>query len=184
MRNWPTWIPNPTAWMSAILLILLFRGISVVIRIIFEMGELLMAISLKLKILLYFVALLSPILAIALAHHLLHLFLDRYAPNSRSPGMSATEGLFPSLMSWWEGFYGWMAISLAMLVSSMIQFIFLPSPSFNSLYNLLAWWDELRDLFTLPTLYRVVAAAYLYQFEYLVRHHLMAIGSGTQSERE
>jgi hypothetical protein len=85
-------------------------------------------------------------------------------------------------MSWWEGFYGWMAIALALAVSSMIEII--SSSSFNSLYNLLGWWDELRDLFTLPTLYRVITAAYLYQFEYLVRNHLMAVGSGTQSHRE
>jgi hypothetical protein len=181
MRNWPAWIPNPTAWMSAILLILLFRGISVVIRIIFQMGEPLMAISPKLRVLLYLAALLSPIVAIAVAHHWLHMFLDRYAPHTRSPGMSATEGLLPSLMSWWEGFYGWMAIALAVLVSSMIQVI--SSPSFNSLYDTLAWWDELRDLFTLPTLYRVIIAAYLYQFEHLVRHHLMAVGSTTESNQ-
>jgi hypothetical protein len=181
MRNWPAWIPNPTAWMSAILLILLFRGIFVVIRIIFQIGEPLMAISPKLRFLLYFATLLSPILVIAVAHHLLHMFLDHYAPSSRSPGMSQTEGLLPSLMSWWEGFYGWMAIGLAIVVSGLIQIIFLPS--FNSLYDMLAWWDELRDLFTLPTLYRVITAAYLYQFEYLVRNHLMAVGAGTQSER-
>ena len=179
MRNWPAWIPNPTAWMSAILLILLFRGISVVIRIIFQLSEPLMAISPKLRILLYFAALLSPILVIAVAHHLLHMFLDRYAPHTRSPGMRATEGLLPSLMSWWEGFYGWMAIALALVVSSIIQVIFFPS--FNSLYERLAWWDELRDLFTLPTLYRVITVAYLYQFESLVRYHLMAVGSATES---
>jgi len=182
MRNWPAWIPNPTSWMSAILLILLWRGIAVVIRMIFQMSELLMETSPKLRFLLYFAALLSPILVIAVAHHLLHMVLDHYAPSSRSPGMTRTEGLLPTLMSWWEGFYGWMAIALAVVVSSMIQVISLPS--FNSLYDLLAWWDELRDLFTLPTLYRVITAAYLYQFEHLVRHHLMAVGSGTQSNQE
>jgi hypothetical protein len=168
--------------MSAVLLILLFRGISVVIRIIFQMGDSLMAVSPKLRILLYFAALLSPILMIAIAHHLLQIVLDRYFPNTRSPEISSNLGLLPTLMSWWEGFYGWMAIALAIVVSGMIEII--SSPSFNSLYDMLAWWDELRDLFTLPTLYRVITAAYLYQFEYLVRHHLMAVGSGTQSEEE
>ncbi|HEY9672985.1 MAG TPA: hypothetical protein V6D11_16195 [Waterburya sp.] len=182
MRNWPTWIPNPTSWMNAILLILLVRGIAVAIRIIFEYGYSLLEISQKLRIFLYFSALLSPILVIAVAHHLLHLFLDRYAPSSRSPGMSTVEGFLPTLMSWWEGFYGWMAIALAIVVSFMIEILF--SRSYNSLYELLAWWDELKDLFTLPTLYRVITAAYLYQFEYLVRNHLMAIGSTTQSNHE
>ena len=182
MRNWPNWIPSATAWMSAILLILLVRGLSVVLRIIFQQGESLMAISPKLRIILYFAALLSPILVIAVAHHLLQIVLDRYFPNTRSPEISSDLGQLPTLMSWWEGFYGWMAIALALAVSSMIEIIF--SSSFNSLYDLLGWWDELRDLFTLPTLYRVITAAYLYQFEYLVRNHLMTVGSGTQSYRE
>ena|SRR4028118_452415 len=100
MRDWTAWIPSPTAWMSAVLLILLFRGISVVIRIIFQMGDSLMAVSPKLRILLYFAALLSPILMIAIAHHLLQIFLDRYFPNTRSPEISSNLGLLPSLMSW------------------------------------------------------------------------------------
>ncbi|HEY9666851.1 MAG TPA: hypothetical protein V6C91_08595, partial [Coleofasciculaceae cyanobacterium] len=136
----------------------------------------------KLRFLLYFAALMSPILVIAVAHHFLHRVLDRYAPNTRSLGMSNVEGFLPTLMSWWEGFYGWMVIALALAVSSMIEVILSPLP--HSFYYLLAWWDELRDLFTLPTLYRVVTAAYLYQFEYLVRHHLMAVGSATDSNRE
>ena len=182
MRNWLVWIPNPNSWMSAILLILLVRGIAVVIRIIFQYGYFLMELSPKLKIILYFLALLSPILVIAVAHHLLHMFLDRYAPTNRALGMNRAEGLLPTLMSWWEGFYGWMTITLALVVSSMIEILF--SSSLNSLYNLLGWWDELRDLFTLPALYRVIIAAYLYQFEYLVRNHLIALGSGTQSHQE
>ncbi len=181
MRNWPNWIPSATAWMSAILLILLVRGLSVVIRIIFQQGESLMAISPKLRIILYFAALLSPILVIAVAHHLLQIVLDRYFPNTRSPEISSDLGQLPTLMSWWEGFYGWMAIALAMVVSGMIQVI--SSPSFNSLYDMLGWWDELKDLFTLPTLYRVITAAYLYQFESIVRHHLMAVGSASHSNQ-
>jgi hypothetical protein len=179
MRNWRAWIPSPNSWMNAILLILLWRGIAVVIRIIFQQGDSLMAISPRLRLLLYFSALLSPILVIAIVHHWLHQFIDRFFPNTRSPEMSRTEGVLPTLMSWWEGFYGWMAIALAIVVSSMIQII--SSPSFNFLYDLLAWWDELRELFTLPTLYQLITAAYLYEFEHLVRHHLMSVGSATQS---
>lgn len=80
-------------------------------------------------------------------------------------------------MSWWEGFYGWMAIALAIVVSSMIQVISLPSS--HSFYDMLGWWNELKDLFTLPTLYQVITAAYLYQFEYLVRNHLMSVGANS-----
>lgn len=179
MRNLPipNWIPAPTAWMSSILLILLMRGQALLIRIILQMAGQLMAISPKMQIVLYFAALLSPILVVAVAHHVLQLILDRYYPNTRSPESSSQPGQFPSLMSWWEGFYGWMAIALALVVSSMIEVIF--SPSLNSFYEMLGWWNELRDLFTLPTLYRVITVAYLYQFEHLVRNHLMSVGSNS-----
>lgn len=174
MRNWPDWIPSPTAWMSSLLLIILMRGLAVLVRIIFQMGDSVMAVSPKLRIVLYFVALLSPIFVIAIAHHLLNLILERFYPNTRPPEISSTLGQSPGLMSWWEGFYGWMTIALAMVVSTMIQVISLPS---DDLYNMLGWWNELKDLFTLPTLYQVIAAAYLYQFEHLVREHLMSVGS-------
>lgn len=178
MRNLPNWIPSLTAWMSSLLLILLMRGLAVLIRVIFQMGEPIIAVSPKLRFVLYCAALLSPILIITIAHHLLQIILERFYPDTRSPEISADAGQFPGLMSWWEGFYGWMAISLAMVVSSMIQVIFLPLPDS---YDLLGWWNELKDLFTLPTLYQVITAAYLYQFEHLVRNHLLSVGANSES---
>ena len=179
MRNLPTWIPNPNAWMSAVLLILLIRGISAVISIIIQMGEPLIEISPKLRIVLYFLALLSPILVIAVIHHWLHIFLDRFFPNTRSPEMGNPQGFFPGLMSWWEGLYGWQAIALAMLVSTAVTIIFLPS--FSSLYQLLDWWDEVKSFFMIPMFIRLVTVAYLYQLEHLVRQHLLSIGSANNS---
>lgn len=183
MNNWPKWIPNPNAWMSAILLILLLRGLAVVIRIIFQMGGSLMEVSPRLQILLYFAALLSPILVVTVTHHVLHIFLDRFYPNTVSPEMGRNQGILPNLMSWWEGFYAWMSFYLAFLVSSFIEFIFF-YPGFKSAYGMLEWWDELRDLFTVYTLIRVIITAYLYQFDYLVRRHLMSVGSATSSSRQ
>jgi hypothetical protein len=181
MRNLPNWIPSPTAWMSSLLLILLMRGLAVLIRVIFQIGEPLMVVSPKLRFVLYFAAMLSPILIITIAHHLLQIILERFYPNTRPPEISAEAGHFPGLMSWWEGFYGWMAISLAMVVSSMIQVIFLPLP--DSFYDMLGWWNELKDLFTLPTLYQVITAAYLYQFEHLVRTHLLWVGANSRLDQ-
>jgi hypothetical protein len=179
MNNWPTWFPKPNAWMSAILLILLVRGLAVILRIILQLGQSLAVISPKLHSLLYYGALLSPILVIAVSHHWLHVFLDRSFPSTRSPEMTSTNSVFPGLMSWWEGFYGWMAIALAFIVSGIIQIIFLPSPTFS--YGTLAWWNELKDLFTTETLYRLITTAYLYQLEQIVRQHLMSVGSSTRS---
>lgn len=181
MNSWPNWIPKPNSWMSAILLILLVRGIAILIKRIFEMGYFSMELSPKMQILLYFAALLSPIPVVAIAHHWLHIFLDRYSPNTRSPELGKTEGLFPGLMSWWEGLYGWMTIALAMLLSGMIRFFFFSYESF--IYQTFAWWEELKSFFTIYSLIRIVAAAYLYEFEHTVRHHLMAVGAANQSER-
>ena len=178
MNNWPTWFPKPNAWMSAILLILLVRGLAVILRIILQLGQSLTAISPKLQFLLYYGALLSPILAIAVTHHWLHVFLDRSSPSTRSPEMTSTNSIFPGLMSWWEGFYGWMAIALAFIVSGIIQIIFWPTIRFP--YGTLAWWNELQDLFTTETLYRLITTAYLYQLEHIVRQHLMSVGSSTR----
>ncbi|NET61011.1 MAG: hypothetical protein F6K47_34240 [Symploca sp. SIO2E6] len=175
MKNLPNWIPNPNAWMNAILLLLLIRGISALINIILQMSESLMAISPKIRIVFYFLVLLSPILVIAVVHHWLYIFLDRFFPNSRSPEMSSPQGFFPGLMSWWEGFYGWQAIALATLVSTAVTIIFLPS--FNSLSQLLDGWDGVKSFLTVPMLIRLVTIAYLYQLEHLVREHLMSIGS-------
>ncbi|MGL5059331.1 MAG: hypothetical protein ACRC62_05050 [Microcoleus sp.] len=179
MNNWPTWFPKPNAWMSAILLILLVRGLGVILRIILEFGHSIASLSPKLQFLLYYGALLSPILAIAVVHHWLQIFLDRSFPNTRSPEITISNSIFPGLMSWWEGFYGWMAIALAFIVSSTISVIFLPSP--NIVYGMLAWWNELHDLFTLDTLYRLITTAYLYQLENIVRQHLMSVGATTRS---
>jgi hypothetical protein len=179
MNNFSSWFPKLNAWMSAILLILLARGLAVVIRIILELGESIAWLPPKVQILLYYGALLSPILVIAIVHHWLHVFLDRSFPSTRSPEITSTGGVLPGIISWWEGFYGWMAIALAFIVSTMIQIIFLPTVNFS--YGTFAWWEELKDLFTLETLYRLITTAYLYQFEHIVRQHLMSVGSRTRS---
>ncbi|MBW4621911.1 MAG: hypothetical protein KME17_21425 [Cyanosarcina radialis HA8281-LM2] len=181
MRNLPAWIPAFNAWMSAVLLVILIRGLAVVIDRIWGLGFDLMALPIKWKVILYFLALLSPILVIAIAHHFLQMFLDRFFPETRSAEIHHPEGVIPSLMSWWEGFYGWMAISLATIVSLMFEFLLLPTG--NSPYSLLAWWDEIKDLFTLPTLVRIITAAYLYHLEYIVRHHLMSVGADDRANR-
>jgi hypothetical protein len=181
MRNLPAWIPALNAWMSAVLLVLLVRGLAVIIDRILGLGFSVMDISMKWKVILYFLALLSPILVIAIAHHFLQIFLDRFFPETRSAEVDRPQGVIPGLMSWWEGFYGWMAISLALIVSYMFEFLLLFV--WDSPYSLLAWWDEIEDLFTWPTLVRIITAAYLYHLEYIVRHHLMSVGAGDRANR-
>lgn len=175
MRNLPTWIPNVNAWINGVLLLLLARGIDAVIDIILQSSGFSIALPVKFKLILYFLALLSPIFIVALTHHWLHLWLDRFVPNTRSPEMDKTEGFFPGLMSWWEGLYSWCAIALALLVSNAVRLVLLPS------FDSLDWWHEFRGIFTLANLVRLVTIACMYQFEQIVRNHLMSIGTGNSS---
>jgi hypothetical protein len=181
MRNWPSWIPDPNAWMSAILLILLMRGLAVVLRIIVEMGDFLIHPSPKLQIFLWIFASLSPILLIAVVHHWLYRFLDEYSPTTQLPEMVGTDGFFPGLMSWWEGLYGWMVLSLSTLASNALLIIVLPIP--NVIYNIHNFWAQTGNLITISTLFQLLVAAYLYQFEYFVRQHLISVSSTNQSNQ-
>ena len=126
---------------------------------------------------LYFLLLLSPIVVIAIAHNLLHLCLDLFFPDTQTPEMSTPKNIwFPGLMSWWEGLYGWLTITLAMIFSTVIGII-LFSPSYY-LSEMTNWWYGLKNFFNPLMLIRLVCAAYLYQFEYLVRTHLITVGEG------
>ena len=63
--------------------------------------------------------LLVPIVVISFSHHYLHLFLDRFFPDLRLPEMEKVTVFFPSIMSWWEGFYGLLVIIVALLLSDI-----------------------------------------------------------------
>ncbi len=136
--------------------------------------------------------LIVPIVVIAFSHHYLHLFLDRFFPDIRLPEMEKVNGFFPSIMSWWEGFYGLLVIIVSLLLSD-IFLSFCPFLAFNSdlptiepanTGRLFYWFYFALALFTQP-IYSpiarffvwIIAAAYLYQFESTVRQHLIAVGS-------
>ncbi|MEL6496787.1 MAG: hypothetical protein AAFQ41_16955, partial [Cyanobacteria bacterium J06623_7] len=178
MKKLPSWIPNFNAWMSAILLLLLVRGMKVVLREIlthinYDTFDLLSARS---HIILYFLLLLSPIIAIAMAHNLLHLFLDLYVPDVQTPEVPKRKSFFPGLMSWWEGLYGWLAIIMMMILSTALG-LMLFSPNYY-LSELDKWWLGATSLFNPMMFIRLTCVAYLYQFEHLVRQHLIAVGAG------
>ncbi|MDY6938855.1 MAG: hypothetical protein SWY16_14425 [Cyanobacteriota bacterium] len=184
MTRWPKWLPPANAWMSAILLVLLMRGISEVVKIIMSMGDSLAQFAPNLRLVLYCAALLSPIVVIAITHHLLHGVLDRWFPESSVPDINPTRGIFPSLMSWWEGLFGWQTIYLISIVSSLFIFLISPSGSHFStrlLQNAFGAWDGFKEFFKLANVIRIITAAYLYQFEHLVRQHLMTVGAQNSS---
>lgn len=84
----PYWFPNLNAWLSAVFLLLLTSGLGACVKAAWQMGNSLAHISPRLTILFGLLGLVCPIILIAFAHHLLHLFLDRFFPDSRSPEMT------------------------------------------------------------------------------------------------
>ncbi|MDZ8183480.1 MAG: hypothetical protein RMX96_01275 [Nostoc sp. ChiSLP02] len=177
MQNWPSWIPTPRFWVNAIALILLINGLQhafayLGIIIILLINFLPKFIFVKLIYLFSLVAQLSPIPAVAFVHHWLHRFLDRFFPESRIPETESAPGVFPGLISWWEGLYGWLVNILSTVIVFGILGLFLPSPD---LFHFLNFFKaEGPPVLTISTLFEVIIAAYLYQFEYLVHQHLIA----------
>lgn len=173
----PYWFPNLNAWLSAVFLLLLTGGLGVCVRTVWQMGYSLAAVSPRLSILFSLLGLICPIILIAFGHHLLHLFLDRFFPASRSPEMESVQGWFPGLLSWWEGLDGWLVLILSTLISiGLLGAIYYSSDSLAYLYYFLSSWDKAKHLFTVPSIAWIVVSACLYQFETVVRRRFMALG--------
>ena len=209
MRNWSVWIPNQNSWLSAILLTLIFIPISYgqsLISVLLSWLQFLLAILsfifawiapdlvgwiiniiLNIYNFLFYLAplwFLSPIFLIAIAHYLLHLFLDRYFPDLEWQPAEIRMGLVSILLSLWEGLYGWLVIIFSSVVSDVFMAIF---PRLNSDFSLLqdvTAQEISRWFFIAVQLYQpvytpiarlliwVIVVAYLYQFECLVRQQL------------
>ncbi|MEH1844787.1 MAG: hypothetical protein V7L25_07215 [Nostoc sp.] len=179
MRNWPSWIPTPRFWVNAIALILLMIGLQYAIAYFWSIISILInflpqSISVKFLYLLTLLAQLLPIVVVALVHHWLHRFLDSFFPESQLPQTEPTTGVFPGLISWWEGLYGWLVNILSLIIAFGIIMLFLPSPDLLNLFSLFK--IQAQPLLIVQTIIRVIIAAYLYQFEYLVHQRLIAAG--------
>ena len=136
---------------------------------------LLKVLALNSHAVLYLLIILAPIAIIAIAHHILHFCLDLFFPDIQTPEMSVRKYWFPGLMSWWEGLYGWLAIVLTMIISTVIGVIIF-SPNYY-LSQMSDWWLGMKNFFNPLMFIRLVCVAYLYQFEHLVRQHLIAVGA-------
>ncbi len=61
---------------------------------------------------------LSPIWAIAYIHHLVNLLLEAFLSDAQRAERDRLTGIFPTIVSWWEGMYAWMAINIATITVS------------------------------------------------------------------
>ncbi|MEM8830455.1 MAG: hypothetical protein AAGE96_14015 [Cyanobacteria bacterium P01_G01_bin.19] len=67
-----------------------------------------------------------------------------------------------------------MAIALTAITSTMIGVIIF-TPDYY-LEEMGYWWLGLRNFFNLLMFIRLICIAYLYQFEQIVRQHLISVG--------
>lgn len=172
--------PATGAWMSAILLTLLMGVVPLILK---QIGAPLSQFigkhfSTNMSWSLSVLSLLAPILIIALIHHWLHLILDRFFPDNQTATTEAGGSFFPSLMSWWEGLFAWVAIAVSTILAiGIIIAVFPYDSSENSVIKYLLMlfaWDDPKHLFSVPVIGRSIIVAYLYHFEYLVRCRVQA----------
>lgn len=144
--------------------------------------------------------LLLPIPIIAFAHHYLYLLLDRFYPDLDVTERGQVTGYFPGIVSWWHGLFALVIVIFAMLVSDSILSI-LPLLTHNAA-NCFAYqaleinvyattrvelWVQIALMIFRQPIYSpffrliiwVVAAAYMYQFEFTFRQHLIAANERT-----
>lgn len=180
MNSSSSWFPSFGSWMSAILLTLLTGFLGFGVHYTQRLSQFIIENwSSRLGSACLILAILSPIVAIAIVHHLLHLFLDRFFPDSQSTEIDGTTGIFPGMMSWWEGLYGWTVIFISTLITIAIIIAFFPID--ESGWAILAYarqlfsWDQPQDFLFPPNIIRVIIAAHLYQIEHLVRCRLRVV---------
>lgn len=140
---YPSWFPYPRSWMSAVFLSIIAGGLSTAATKIAEFGFYLARNSPRLDFLFVIVAGLSPIFFIAVAHHWLHIIMDRLAPDTQTK--TATEiSFFPGMISWWEGLYGWVVITLSLTITvGLLGFLF---PAFNFI-RFISDWHKIENFF-------------------------------------
>lgn len=181
--KWPAWIPYPGAWMNAFVLYLLLRIVSSGSKLFGNFGSFLARFLQQPQHWVFsgVLATLSPIIIIAFTHHLLYLFLDRFFPSIRSPEIEETRGFFPSMLSFWEGLYGWLVIVISTLVSIAILALFYPFFGPKSYSYLLYHWNGF--IYGPAMVVWTVIAAYLYQFEHLVQRRMMVVEAADKSNK-
>jgi hypothetical protein len=176
--KYPKWFPYPSSWLNALLLSLLAGMNIYVIASVFIAGSVLAQLANRPDWLIPVISLtlLSPIVAIAIVHHVIHLGLSRYCPSLQAPEIGTVKGVMPNLMSWWEGIWGCAAIVIASVVTILIGWLI--HPLFSIDYQSTLPNGDSEKFFGCVALVWLTCAAYLYHCFYLVEARLMTVAKG------
>jgi len=172
---WPVWLPYPSSWLQALLILLLASLGTYCMRATGLFGLRLSEMIERPEPFLFFgiLALLSPIVWITLCHHLVHLAIARYLPSLRSGEMDDPVKTWPDLMSWWDGLYGWMVAALSTMVSLGVFVLFLPSMEVDFVGDR-PYLESPDAIASVAGSVWLICAAYLYQLETLVQQRIRA----------
>jgi hypothetical protein len=176
--KYPKCFPYPSSWLNALLLGLL-TALNIVVAIVVVMAGAVVAHiadNPDLIVPVISLALLSPIAAIAIVHHIIHLFLSRFAPSLQAPEIGNVTGVFPRLMSWWEGIWGCAAMTIASVGTIFLGWMI--QPMFNINYENLVRTSESEQFGAALILIWLTIAAYLYQCFYLVEQRIIKFTLG------
>ncbi|MBN3921990.1 hypothetical protein [Nostoc sp. NMS4] len=182
---WPLWFPYPSSWLKALILNLFLSAIIFVLKNPGKLGYRIAYFVRSPELLAIFTILLilSPIPIISLTHHCLHLLISRFMSEIQAPEIGKTQGLLPGIMSWWEGLYAWLVITISTLIAAFFSTIVL------SLFDLsyvepIEYYRQMQNInnniIVVFGLFYISASALIYQIEYLVRHRIISAYSGNK----
>ncbi|MEA5579727.1 hypothetical protein VB620_00045 [Nodularia harveyana UHCC-0300] len=177
--RWPLWLPYPSCWLKSFVLTLFLRVIIFVAEILVKVGYNFANFTRSPEILAIFIiiTLLSPIPVIAFTHHFMHLIFSRFIPEIQAPEIGMVKGLIPKLMSWWEGIYAWLVITLSTLISFLVLTIVLPLFQLSYATAVESYTLFQQTIIVIFGFMWLIQGALIYQIDYLVRHRLISVYS-------
>ncbi|MFN6485147.1 MULTISPECIES: hypothetical protein [unclassified Nostoc] len=123
---------------------------------------------------------LSPIPIISFTHHLLHLLISRFISEIQAPEIGRSKGLFPGIMSWWEGLYAWLVIAISTLIAAFFCTMLLPLFHISYTKPVEYYTRIENNIIVIFGLFYISAGALTYQIEHLVRQRIISAYSGTK----
>lgn len=175
--SWPNWLPYPSCWLKSFVLMLFLRVIIFICENLVRFGYNFAKFISSPELLAIFliVALVSPIAVISFTHHYLHLLLGRFTAEIQAPEVGDVKGLVPKLMSWWEGLYGWLVITLSTLVAALLCTFILPIFHLSYAKPIETYTEFQQQIIVVFGILWLITGALIYQIDYLVRKRLISV---------